>query len=263
MTRDLILSGIFAVAFHGLILSLPLAGGKNPAPASILNPISVSIIRPEAPPVSSPQMSALIPPAPLVTKPPPETKAPVSKKQTVIPKRQDISKSACTKEDAVIVKKTIKAKNVHITKKPTSVQKESSALDQEGEAEKVETAPSVKTPPTDQAPLVGSEGALAAHRGGQQAADVVVYARPKYDESPVPPYPRVARKRGYTGETLLRVEVLETGKVGGIQVARSSGFDVLDRAALKSVKKWGFVPGKKNGKNIRQWVVVPVRFSLR
>jgi protein TonB len=262
MTRDLVISGIFATAFHGLILSLPLAGGSNPAPFSILNPISMSIIRPDAPQMSPPKMSAASPPAPLATEPKPETKAPVSKKHTVIQKKQGISKPMSTKEDGLVSKKIDMAGNVHVTKSPMPVQKEPSALDEEGVSETASTAPNVETLATDPVPLTGSEGAMVAHQGDQKARDVVVYARPKYDENPVPPYPRVARKRGYTGETLLRVEVLETGKVGGIEVAKSSGFDVLDRAALKSVKKWGFVPGTKDGKNIRQWVVVPVRFSL-
>ncbi len=92
---------------------------------------------------------------------------------------------------------------------------------------------------------------------------LITYATPKYKENPRPHYPNVARKRGYEGRTLLRVEVLESGKVGRIKIATSSGFDVLDRAALASVRDWTFVPGTQNGKNMKQWVMVPIKFSLR
>ena len=59
------------------------------------------------------------------------------------------------------------------------------------------------------------------------------------------------------------MEVLETGEVGGIEVANSSGFDLLDEASVRAVKDWHFVPGTKNGNRVRQWVMVPIRFSLK
>ena len=88
-------------------------------------------------------------------------------------------------------------------------------------------------------------------------------AQRRYKENPPPNYPKVARIRGYEGSTRLKVEVLESGKVGRIEIASSSGFEVLDKAALESVKNWTFTPGTRSGENIRQWVMVPVRFSLR
>ncbi|MBW2602005.1 MAG: energy transducer TonB, partial [Deltaproteobacteria bacterium] len=59
------------------------------------------------------------------------------------------------------------------------------------------------------------------------------------------------------------VEVLKSGKVGRINMVTSSGFDVLDKAALEAVKGWRFIPGTRNGNRTRQWVVVPVRFRLQ
>jgi protein TonB len=121
----------------------------------------------------------------------------------------------------------------------------------------------VETASRDEATADLWEEGFAAYQSGQAVKESVIYATPKYDENPLPPYPTFARKRGYEGRTLLRVEVLESGKVGGIEIADSSGFDVLDKAARKAVKNWDFVPGTKNGKVVRQWVFVPVRFSLK
>ncbi|MBI4230395.1 MAG: energy transducer TonB, partial [Planctomycetes bacterium] len=48
-----------------------------------------------------------------------------------------------------------------------------------------------------------------------------------------PAYPALAIRRGYEGAVLLRIEVLADGAVGRVEVARTSGFAVLDRAALE------------------------------
>ena len=89
------------------------------------------------------------------------------------------------------------------------------------------------------------------------------YAKPEYKENAPPDYPRMAMRRGYEGRTRLNVQVLDTGRVGRIEIAASSGFDILDDAALKAVKHWRFVPGTVNGKRSTQWVIVPVRFDLQ
>jgi len=46
-------------------------------------------------------------------------------------------------------------------------------------------------------------------------------------------------------------------------VFKSSGFPILDRAALDSVKTWSFVPGRRVDKIVEMWVKVPIRFELK
>ena len=91
----------------------------------------------------------------------------------------------------------------------------------------------------------------------------ITYAKPEYKRNEPPDYPRIAKRRGYQGQTKLKVEVLETGRVGRLEVVSSSGFDILDEAALAAVKEWHFVSGTENGRHTTQWVIVPVRFNLR
>jgi len=91
----------------------------------------------------------------------------------------------------------------------------------------------------------------------------VILAQPRYAENPKPLYPREARKKGYEGEVLLRVEVLSNGRVGEIEVRRSSGHEVLDRSAISAVKQWKFVPAKKGETPVPGWVNIPVAFELR
>ncbi|MEH6826252.1 MAG: TonB family protein [Motiliproteus sp.] len=50
-------------------------------------------------------------------------------------------------------------------------------------------------------------------------------------------YPLKARRKGWQGEVLLTVGIGRNGKVTSVQLAKSSGYVVLDRAALKSMKQ--------------------------
>ena len=86
---------------------------------------------------------------------------------------------------------------------------------------------------------------------------------PRYAENPKPSYPREAREKGYQGEVLLRVEVLSNGRVGEIEVARSSGHEILDRSALSTVKQWKFIPARKGEEPIPLWVNIPIKFQLQ
>jgi TonB family protein len=57
---------------------------------------------------------------------------------------------------------------------------------------------------------------------------------------PLPPYPWVCRKRGQEGVVRVCVKTNQNGQVTMIQVAESSGYDLLDQAALNAVKSWVF-----------------------
>lgn len=83
-----------------------------------------------------------------------------------------------------------------------------------------------------------------------------------YLNNPRPAYPMVARRMGWEGRVILNVEVLAEGKCGGINVFRSSGHEVLDNAAVNTVRNWRFVPAHHIGHPITQWFKVPVNFSL-
>jgi TonB family protein len=85
---------------------------------------------------------------------------------------------------------------------------------------------------------------------------------PLYGEDPIE-YPVALWDRGVEGETLLRLLVSETGIVDSVEVARSSGHAGLDSAAVNGARTMSFQPGRKNGKRVRMWATLPVRFSTR
>ena len=93
-------------------------------------------------------------------------------------------------------------------------------------------------------------------------ADVEPDYKAAYLNNPRPAYPMVARRMGWQGRVILNVEVLAEGACGGVNVYRSSGHEVLDNAAMNTVKSWQFVPAKRAGRVVTQWFKVPIVFSL-
>jgi protein TonB len=84
-----------------------------------------------------------------------------------------------------------------------------------------------------------------------------------YAKNPRPAYPGRAKREGWQGTTLLRVQVQANGRPGAVKVQRSSGRDVLDEAALDAVKKWTFVPATQGGNPVGGYVTVPIVFRLQ
>jgi len=95
-----------------------------------------------------------------------------------------------------------------------------------------------------------------------EAESVKSIAKPEYGTNKKPEYPLVARRRGYEGEVVFNVQVLDDGNVGDLEIVKTSGYTVLDNSALNALKKWKFVPGKFNGKFIPSWVKIPIQFRL-
>jgi len=102
----------------------------------------------------------------------------------------------------------------------------------------------------------------AAPPADSQGDAVVREAIPLYKLNPPPRYPRAARRRGQQGTVVLSVHVDAQGRVGNLWLFESSGFRLLDNAALKAVKDWVFEPGMRGGNKVAMWVNVPVRFEL-
>jgi protein TonB len=245
MRRDILLPGIIAVAIHALIFTVPLSNTKNNTRAHIDDPISIRVICPRqtAAAVLPVQTSAQAP-----VKPRSEAKSHASGRRTVISNKKVSFKKRHTIENV-----TVKQNSPKEAKKP-----ELAANSDNQHKLVIESSPDKM--PKDRGKKIDSSPPVKTASRGQGN---IVYARPKYKENPLPYYPKIARRRGYEGRTLIRVKVLENGKAGKIEVEGSSGFKVLDTAALKSVRGWTFVPGRINGKRTEQWIRVPIRFVLK
>ena len=96
-----------------------------------------------------------------------------------------------------------------------------------------------------------------------QAQDFVkADSRPFEHKNPKPFYPAVARRRGMQGLVLLEVEVNIRGKVSNVILKKSSGYGLLDNAAMSTVQQWQFTPAQKGNRVVTSIVEIPVRFEF-
>ncbi len=83
-----------------------------------------------------------------------------------------------------------------------------------------------------------------------------------YLNNPPPIYPLVARRRGIEGTVVIRAQITEDGNCSVVNLSKSSGYEMLDQAALAAVKTWRFIPAQRGSQAINAWVVVPITFRL-
>ena len=117
----------------------------------------------------------------------------------------------------------------------------------------VDTAPSAPVagpaaPPAPPAPVVEKVSAPVA------GAD--------YGDRPDPIYPDHAQEMGWEGKVLLKVHVQANGKPSTVTIAKSSGHQELDDAAVKAVTKWTFKPAMRGDTPTDGFVTVPITFNI-
>lgn len=121
--------------------------------------------------------------------------------------------------------------------------------------------PTLKTQHSSTASNTVSESRTAA--GVQAAPTVDADYKAAYLNNPKPPYPPIAFQMRIEGTVMLKAHVQPDGSCGEVLLAKSSGNDLLDRSALNTVAQWKFTPAKSQGKDISQWVSIPITFSIK
>lgn len=86
---------------------------------------------------------------------------------------------------------------------------------------------------------------------------------PRFEHNPPPRYPDLAWQRRWEGVTLLRVFVDAAGRVSKVEVARTSGHELLDAAAVRAVKTWRGQPARRGGEPVETVELLPIDFRLR
>lgn len=77
-------------------------------------------------------------------------------------------------------------------------------------------------------------------------------------------YPRIAQMRGWEGTAQVAIDIDAQGKIAGMKISRSSGFDVLDEQALDMIKAATPFPPAPQSLRGKQFVVtVPIIFRLK
>src|SRR5579863_3288121 len=100
----------------------------------------------------------------------------------------------------------------------------------------------------------GGTGGGVFHVGGGVSAPKAIYA-------PDPEYSEEARKAKFMGVCALSLIVGADGRPRDIEVARSVGLG-LDEKAIEAVKMWKFEPATKDGKPVAVKINVEVTFHL-
>jgi protein TonB len=84
---------------------------------------------------------------------------------------------------------------------------------------------------------------------------------PSFVYREMPEYPFAARRLGKEGRVILRITIDAKGKLDDVEVVEASDRIFVD-AAVDSMKKSKFLPGKRNGVPWRYRCKVVVRFAL-
>ena len=83
-----------------------------------------------------------------------------------------------------------------------------------------------------------------------------------YLQNPRPPYPAISRRLNEQGKTTVRVLISIDGQPQRAEISKTSGFTRLDDAAMATVMRWRFVPGKRGGVAEAMWFNVPINWVL-
>lgn len=76
-------------------------------------------------------------------------------------------------------------------------------------------------------------------------------------------YPRSAWESGEEGSCVVQVDVSASGSVTGVRLLSSTGYDRLDRAAMRSASQASYSPARdRNGSPISGSINIPVRYVL-
>jgi protein TonB len=115
----------------------------------------------------------------------------------------------------------------------------------------------------------GASGALAAP--GAAAGDGrpfgfslgEVSGKPKVVRSVQVAYPVEARKKGITGQVLVRFHLDANGTVSHLHIKNAEPPDIFDRNTLAALRQWRFQPASHNSRTVPVWVELPIEFELR
>lgn len=81
-------------------------------------------------------------------------------------------------------------------------------------------------------------------------------------EQPAFEYPEDAWARGVGGETLLKIHISTIGHVDSVYVARSSGDEALDSAAVAGARRLRYRPARQGEDPVAVWGLLPVQYPM-
>lgn len=261
---------LLAVLLHLALAQVPIAWRAPVAPLAV--PIQISLLSPPAaPPAAAPGPVAPAPPtapvsvaeiAPVPQTAPSKPESKPEPPEPPEPRRPVVATKVAKPREPIrpVAKpKPVKSKPV----KPKSIQPAEPAPDPPVRLAAHHPV-STPAPPSSMAGGGGlrdsAVGGVSASReaGGAPSTTEAKQLRP-LPGNPQPRYPSLARRRGEEGRVLLRLTVNATGRVEAVSVARSSGYELLDQEAQRTVARWRF----QSPPTERMVAQIPITFRLR
>lgn len=107
-----------------------------------------------------------------------------------------------------------------------------------------------------------ARSALAQLTTSAQADVELPLSDADYLHNPRPLYPSTSQRFNEQGRTTVRVLIGTNGLAERAEIAKSSGYKRLDDAAIGTVMRWRYVPGKRGGVAESMWFDVPINWTL-
>lgn len=147
--------------------------------------------------------------------------------------------------------------------KPQTQQQEQPRQPQSSSTSSEAAQSNVKSGETGGTGTGGGEGSGSGTGSGSGSGSGVPVTPPYLVSSTDPRYPPAARNREIEGTVYVKMLVSSGGSVENAFVARSSGNEALDGAAVEAVYNWNFSPAKDTyGSPVRCYITMPVNFVL-
>ncbi len=230
--KDLVILG-GVVALHVLLLFFTILQPQEPEKKEA-NVLQAELLSPPPPAAKAP------PPAP----PPPASRKPPPQILTVAPAQ----KQAPTKAKEP-VKET--PKQPVASPQPPSVKEPSNATNESAKTDASTSSSNTNSNSKSSTP----EGVDA---GPVELNQLVMVYRPDTEVF----YPRLSKDIGEQGVVGVRLFINESGEVKSVTVAKSSGFERLDKAALQLASRIRFKPYLINGTPSRVNAGISIKFQL-
>ncbi|WP_394209687.1 energy transducer TonB [Enterovibrio calviensis] len=259
--RRYVVCGVVSVALHSLALSAQ----QPPLPQFAISDahagsrVAIQLVAAHVPPPEPIAEKSTDEKVEKVTEPKDRNSTPVEKRSVVENPKIEKPKIEKPVVDKPNLDKPIAKKPKTIEPKPVQ-KKISKPADNAKPIEKIKPIEKPKKQATDNKPI--DTRANAQMNQAKDSAPVMV-ERPQFKVRPSQPaYPRMAMRKGMQGNVLIEVWLDEGGKQIKQALVKSSGFDLLDSAAMSAVKKWRFQSHTVNGVALAHRVRIPVRFNL-
>lgn len=243
------LSFLTVALIHAGVAALLITRTTEYTPINLLNPAaSVSI---QATMVEAPEPEPIPEPSP---EPPVLTSEQGEREIASVPEKA-IAEEQQTPPPPV--KKEVHQPPVKPVVKPQPVRPKTTAERQPAARPAPEPSPAAPEATPGQLTLA-SKGNLMQNNPGAQPKQVASVGC----VVPQPDYPRRAKRLQQEGDVLVRLVINPEGRLIRHDIARSSGYDALDQAAVEAVAQARCTPYRENGQAITVMTIQPVNFRL-